>query len=123
MFHCAPPEVKGLGVMTSTSSRMRSSQSAMPLGLPGRTTKTTTLSWTMPWYSFSSQSAGTRPGSTSRSTSGHSERATRSAGKPASTARLWSPEPLYDCSNSMPAPASVAWKSGMISSYASRGVE
>ena len=37
MFHCAPPEVSGLGVITTTSSRMRSSQPWMFLGLPGRT--------------------------------------------------------------------------------------
>ena len=48
MFHWAPPEVIGLGVMTVTSSRIRSSQVWMFLGLPGRTSNTTTLLWTMP---------------------------------------------------------------------------
>ena len=41
MFHWAPPEVNGLGVMTSTSSFTRSSQVWMFLGLPLRTAKTT----------------------------------------------------------------------------------
>ena len=42
MFHWAPPEVNGLGVMTSMPSLRRSSQDWMFSGLPGRTAKTTT---------------------------------------------------------------------------------
>ena len=48
MFHCAPPEVNGFGVMTSTPSLTRSSQVWMSFGLPLRTAKTTTESVTMP---------------------------------------------------------------------------
>ena len=48
MFHWAPPEVNGLGVITSTPSFRRSSQVWMPSGFPSRTTKTTTESVTMP---------------------------------------------------------------------------
>ena len=48
MFHCAPPEVNGFGVMTSTPSLRRSSQVLMLFGLPLRTTKTTTEFVTMP---------------------------------------------------------------------------
>ena len=44
MFHRAPPEVNGLGVITSTPGLVRSSQVRMFLGLPGRTAKTTTES-------------------------------------------------------------------------------
>ena len=48
MFHLAPPEVNGLGVMTSTPGLSRSSQVLMPLGLPLRTAKTTTELVTKP---------------------------------------------------------------------------
>ena len=42
MFHWAPPEVNGLGVITSTPSPRRSSQVWMFSGFPGLTAKTTT---------------------------------------------------------------------------------
>lgn len=48
--------------------------------------------------------------------SGASERATMSAGRPLSTARLCSPEEAKEVSMVTPAPAGVAWKRGMISS-------
>ena len=48
MFHWAPPEVNGFGVITSTPSLSRSSQVSMPSGLPGRTAKTTTELVTIP---------------------------------------------------------------------------
>ena len=64
MFHLAPPEVAGLGVMMSTSSRTRSLQPSMSFGLPGRTDSTTTESVTMPLYSSELQSSATRPAST-----------------------------------------------------------
>jgi hypothetical protein len=44
------------------------------------------------------------------------EKDTTSAGRPASTARLCSPEAPKDCLNETPAPASVFLKAGMISS-------
>ena len=56
MFHLAPPEVNGLGSMTSTPGLTRSSQVLMFLGLPLRTMNTTTESVTMPLYSFLFQS-------------------------------------------------------------------
>ena len=63
----------------------------MFLGLPGRTASTTTLSVTMPFDGPLFQSEATMLALTRRSMSGESENATKSAGKPAATARLWSP--------------------------------
>ena len=48
MFHFAPPEVNGLGVITSTPSLVRSSQDLMFLGLPLRVASTTTELVTKP---------------------------------------------------------------------------
>jgi hypothetical protein len=48
--------------------------------------------------------------------SGSRERASTSAGRPPSTARLCSVEPAKDVSNWVPVPSGVAWKRGMISS-------
>ena len=92
MFHFAPPEVKGFGSITSTSSFTRSSQVRMFFGLPFRTMKTTTDFVTKPSYSFWFQSCPTSPASTSLVMSGSSENSTTSAGKPPSTARDCSPE-------------------------------
>ena len=92
MFHFAPPEVNGLGVITSTPSLVRSSQSLMFFGLPLRVASTTTELVTKPSYSSLFQSAATFFASTSLSTSGASDSATTSAFRPASTARAWSPE-------------------------------
>ena len=92
MFHLAPPEVNGLGTITSTSSLVRSSQFLMFFGLPLRTTSTTTELVTNPSYLFWFQSASTRPASTRRVMSGSSENSTTSAGRPPSTARDCSPE-------------------------------
>jgi hypothetical protein len=116
MFHWAPPEVNGFGVITSTPSFSRSSQVWMFSGFPGRTAKTTTESVTMPLYSFWFQSSSTRPASINRVMSGSSENATTSAARPASTARLCSPDDAYDWSKSKPSPSGVSWKPGMISS-------
>ena len=44
-------------------------------------------------------------------------------GSPAITARTWVSAPAYDCWNSTPRPAAVAWKAGMISANAAWGVE
>ena len=92
MFHFAPPEVNGLGVITSTPSLVRSSQVLMFLGLPLRVASTTTELVTKPSYSSLFQSSATFFASTSLSTSGASDSATTSASRPASTARAWSPE-------------------------------
>jgi hypothetical protein len=51
-----------------------------------------------------------------RVTSGSRERATISAGRPFSTARLCSPEAANEVSKMIDAPSGVAWKRGMISS-------
>ncbi len=48
---------------------------------------------------------------------------TTSAGSPAATARLWSPDAPYDSANETPDPAAVFCQSGMIASYALCGVE
>ena len=61
-FQRAPPEVNGLGVITSTPGLIRSSQVLMFFGLPLRTTSTTTESVTMPlywsWFQFGDDQAG-----------------------------------------------------------------
>src|SRR5829696_7318966 len=123
MFQRAPPEVAGLAVITSTSSRTRSSNVWMFFGLPFRTTRVTTESVTIPLYWFLFQAAETSPASTSRVMSGSSENATTSAGWPASTARLWSPDPPNEVVKSTFLPSSVFWYAAMICSYASWGVE
>src|SRR3954451_17122594 len=123
MFHLAPPEVKGLGLITSTPGLIRSAQLLMCLGLPLRTANTTIESVTKPLYLSAFQSLATRPFFTSLFTSGWRERATTSAGRPASTARSWSPEAPYDWVKPTPLPAAVFWKAGMIFWYASWGVE
>ena len=58
MFHFAPPEVNGFGVITSTPSFSRSSQVLMFLGLPLRVASTTTEFVTKPSYSSLFQSCG-----------------------------------------------------------------
>jgi hypothetical protein len=75
-FHLAPPDVAGLGVITSTSPVTRSSQVWMSSGLPGRVMNTTTELLTLPWNRFLSQSSATMPASTTRSMSGFSENET-----------------------------------------------
>ena len=54
--------------------------------------RTTTESVTIPLCWFALQPASTMPSFTSRVTSGSSEKATTSACRPLSTARLWSPD-------------------------------
>src|ERR1700739_50871 len=65
-FHFAEPELSGLGVMTSTPGRSRSSQPLMFLGFPGRTTRVTTDPNGMPLVASFSQSLETLPALTSR---------------------------------------------------------
>ncbi len=55
-----------------------------------------------------------RPFGIKRVMSGASEKATMSAGRPCSTARLCSPDAPYDWSNVTPWPAGVFWKASMI---------
>ena len=60
-FQRAPPEVNGFGVSTWTPGLVRSLQPLMCLGLPLRTTKTTTESVTMPLRRAAFQPFETRP--------------------------------------------------------------
>ena len=76
MFQRAAPEEPGLGVTMPTPSLARSSQPLMFLGLPSRTTSTTTESVTMPLLGPAFQSLATRPSSTRRVTSGVREKCT-----------------------------------------------
>ena len=100
MFHFAAPEVNGLGVSTLTPGLSRSSQVWMSFGLPLRTmSETTDLRHEALVRRWSAQSSATRPALTRRVMSGSSENATTSAGRPASTARLWSPEAPKDSVN------------------------
>src|SRR5215217_2518714 len=97
-FQRAPPEVNGFGVMTSTPGFVRSSQVLIFLGLPGRTASTTTDLVTKPLKRSPFQPGATSPAVTSLVTSGSSDRATTSAGRPDSTARSCSPDAPYDWS-------------------------
>src|SRR5258707_14622646 len=106
-FQRAPPDVNGLGVITDTPGRRRSFQPLMCFGFPSRTTSTATESVTIPLYDCLFQLASTSPALTSTSTSGASERLTMSAGRPATTARVWSPDAPYDCVKLTPAPPGV----------------
>ena len=105
MFHFAAPEVNGLGVRTLTPGLSRSSQVLMSFGLPLRTMNETTDFGDQPCARVSAQSSATSPALTRRVMSGSSEKATTSAARPASTARLWSPEAPKDCVNATPLPA------------------
>ena len=87
----------------------------MFFGLPLRTTSATTEFVTKPCHWFWSQLGDTRPAVTSFVTSGASESITTSAGRPAATARLWSPEAPYDCWKLTPLPAGVFWNAGISS--------
>ena len=86
-FHLAEPELSGLGVMTSTPGRNRSSQSLMFFGLPFRTTNVTTDPNGMPLVASVFQSAETLPALTNRVMSGSTEKFTTSAGFPSTTPR------------------------------------
>ena len=86
-FQRAPPEVKGLGVSTSTPGLTRSAQPLMFFGLPGRTASTTTDRVTIPFVGVAFQSAATRFSLTSFVMSGSSESAAMSVGSPEMTAR------------------------------------
>src|SRR4051794_35929577 len=110
MFQRALPEENGLGVSTLTPGLTRSSQVLSPFGSPLRVVMTATELVIMPLYWLASQVGSTRLALTSRVTSGASEKATMSAGRPEATARLWSPEAPKDVLNVTFLPAGVAWK-------------
>src|SRR6516162_10554570 len=107
MFHRALPEVDGFGVITSTPDLIRSSQPVMFLGLPLRTTSTTTESLENPFSGLTSQFLATIPSLTRRVMSGVVENATTSAGCPESTARLCEPDAPNDWPNVTPLPAEL----------------
>ena len=69
----------------------------------------------MPSWSSEAQSSATIPASTRRVTSGASEKATTSAGRPDSTARDCSPELPYDWEIETPSPSGVFAKAGISS--------
>src|SRR3954468_5063218 len=112
-FQRAPPEVNGFGSSTWTPGLTRSSHVLMPFGLPLRTTNATTEFVTKPCVGPLVQLELTSPAFTSLSTSGASESATTSAGRPDATARDWSPEAPYDWVNVTPLPAGVSWNAGI----------
>src|ERR1700761_60720 len=118
MFQRALPEVDGFGVITSTPGLIRSSQPVMCLGLPLRTTKTTTESLEKPCSGFAFQLLETIPSLTRRVMSGVVENATTSAGWPVSTARLCEPEAPKDSLNFTPLPAEVLENAAVSASYA-----
>src|SRR5580704_8021331 len=92
-FQRAEPELNGFGVTTWTPGFTRSAQVLMCLGLPLRTTKTTTESVTMPWSGPTLSHLGeTRPALTNLSMSGSSEKLTTSAAWPLMTLVAWVPE-------------------------------
>src|SRR4029079_9828435 len=115
-FHFAAPEVNGFGVRTFTPGLRRSSQVLMPFGLPLRTMNETSEVVTKPLLGVSAQFESTRPALTRRSMSGARENDTTSAFRPASTARLCSPEAPKEDLKPTPSPAPVFWNSGSISS-------
>src|SRR5437588_8918061 len=123
MFQRALPEVDGFGVITSTPDLIKSPHPAMCLGLPFRTTITTTESLEMPFSRLASQFLATIPSLTSRVMSGSVENATTSAGWPESTARLCEPEAPNDWPNATPSPAEVCANAEVSASYAFFGVE
>ena len=80
MFQRALPDVDGLGVTTSTPGLIRSSQPVMCLGLPLRTTITTTELTAIPFWDWRPNCWTTRSSLTRRVMSGVVENATTSAG-------------------------------------------
>src|SRR6266511_5512429 len=112
-FQRAPPEVNGFGVMTWTPGLRRSFQVLSFLGLPSRTTKTTTERVTTPFHLSLLQFGATSFFWTSDAMSGASENATTSASRPDATARLCSPDAPYDWENETPLPAADFWKAGI----------
>src|SRR6201986_5090331 len=112
-FHFAEPELSGLGVMTSTPGRSRSSQSLMFFGFPGRTTSVTTDPKGRPLVASLPQSWETLPALTSRATSGSTEKMPTAAGLPSTTPRDWSPDAPYEAITWTPLPSGEALNAGM----------
>ena len=83
----------------------------MCLGFPGRTTKDTMESVTMPLVAFLSQLLDTRPALTTLAMSVSSEKFTRSAGSPSATEVAWVPDGPKEGETVTPAPAWVLAKS------------
>src|SRR5262245_44466753 len=123
MFHFAEPELNGFGVTTWTPGSTRSAQPLMCFGLPFRTANTTTVSASIPRYDCLSQFLSTSPASTRMFTSSPVERNTRSAFRPAATARAWSVDAAYDWVNETPLPGAVCCQAWMIFPYTVLGVE
>ena len=86
----------------------------MFFGLPSRTTRDTTEPNGMPLVASAFQSLATLSALTRRVTSGSTEKLTRSAGLPSTTARDGSPEAPYEVVMGTPLPSSVAANAGMI---------
>src|SRR5271167_4581170 len=107
MFHLALPELNTLGVMTPTPGFTRSAQVVMCFGFPGRTTKDTMESVTMPLVGPLSQELDTSPALTSLFMSGSSERFTTSVGSPSITDVAWVPDGPKEDETVTPAPAFV----------------
>ena len=88
----------------------------MPFGLPLRTMNETTEVVTSPSCGAVFHAASTMSASTRRFMSGSIENETTSAARPASTARLCSPEAPNEVLKLTSLPASVFLNAGMISS-------
>ena len=111
MFHFALPELKTFGVMTLTPDFTRSAHELMWCGFPLRTTKETMESVTMPLVLLLFHFDDTRPAVTSFFISSASEKLTRLAGKPLTTAVACVPEGPNEGEMDTPAPALVLAKS------------
>src|SRR4051794_3878645 len=123
MFHFAEPDEAGFGVMILTPDLVRSSQLWMFLGLPLRTTITTTDWVRIPLEGVDFQSSATSFSSTSFCTSGSRERWTTSAFWPPMTARAWSPDAPYDWLKVTSLPSAVLLKSAMTALLACSRIE
>src|SRR6202035_4239092 len=107
MFQRALPEVDGFGVTTEIPGLIRSLHPVMCLGLPLRTTITTSESLTIPLYGLASQLLEMSPAFSTRLMSDSVEKLTTSAGWPEATARLWAPDEPNDVENVTPLPCAV----------------
>src|ERR1700728_3984781 len=122
-FHFADPELSGLGVMTSTPGRSRSSQSLMFFGFPGRTTRVTTDPKGMPLVASLSQSLETLPALTSRVTSRSTEKLTTSACLRSTTPRDCAPDAPYEAIIWTPLPSGEALNAGITLLHPGSGTE
>src|ERR1700751_5755470 len=123
MFHFALPELNTFGVMTPTPDFTRSAQVLMCLGFPGRTTKLTMESVTMPLVAVLSHALETRPALTSLAMSGSREKFTTSAGRPSPTEVACVPEGPNEPDTVTPVPFFVLAKAASRAVYAGWGVE